>query len=110
MLLDENARFPRRVPKDIKQTFNGQLTHLYRVHSSTPVASLKIHEPTTYIWAGIRACDLKPDEAELRVLDIHFYLGHSLAGRVPVQNNEWALIDRSGALARADWFRKSEED
>ncbi|KAF7349606.1 hypothetical protein MSAN_01686300 [Mycena sanguinolenta] len=122
MLVDENARYPRRAAKYVKQTFYGQLTHLYRVHFPTSVPSLKIPEPTTYILAAIRACDLKPDDTQLRGLDIHFYQGYghldvidvtvlqALVGRVPAQNNEWAIIDRSGALARADWFRESEEE
>ncbi|KAF7332811.1 hypothetical protein MSAN_02432300 [Mycena sanguinolenta] len=122
MLVDENARYPRRAAKYVKQTFYGQLTHLYRVHFPTSVPSLKILEPTTYILAAIRACDLKPDVTQLRGLDIHFHQGYghldvidvtalqALVGRVPAQNNEWAVIDRSGALARADWFGESEED
>ncbi|KAF7349597.1 hypothetical protein MSAN_01685200 [Mycena sanguinolenta] len=122
MLVDENARYPRRAAKYVKQTFYGQLTHLYWVHFPTSAPSLKIPEPTTYILAAIRACDLKPDDTQLRGLDIHFYQGYghldvidvtalqALVGRVPAQNNEWAIIDRSGAPARADWFRESEEE
>ncbi|KAJ7131032.1 hypothetical protein C8R44DRAFT_904086 [Mycena epipterygia] len=115
MLVDKYARFKRREAEYELQTFYGQLTHIYRVHFSSPCPSLGIDEPTTYILAAIRACSLKPDDHQLRGLDIHFYSGYghldvidiislqALVGRVPEGNNEWAIIDRSGVLARAQW-------
>ncbi|KAJ7086220.1 hypothetical protein C8R44DRAFT_650946 [Mycena epipterygia] len=115
MLVDKYARFKRREAEYELQTFYGQLTHIYRVHFSSPCPSLGIDEPTTYILAAIRACTLKPDDHQLRGLDIHFYSGYghldvidiislqALVGRVPEGNNEWAIVDRSGVLARAQW-------
>lgn len=53
---------------------------------------------------------------ELAGLDIHFYSRtgaldviditsvQSLIGRVKDTNDDWAIIDRSGALARAQWL------
>jgi hypothetical protein len=77
---------------------------------------LNVAEPTTYIFGAVRACNLKPADAQLRGLDIHFYSGYghldviditslqALVGRVPIAANDWAVIDRSGVLAQAQWL------
>ncbi|KAJ7449349.1 hypothetical protein B0H11DRAFT_1608111, partial [Mycena galericulata] len=115
MLVDLNARFAKRRENFKLQTFYGQLTHIYRVHFPEACAGLDIDAETTYILAAIRCCVLKPDDREMAGLDIHFYLNtgaldviditmtsvQSLVGRVKNRSNEWAIIDRSGALARA---------
>ncbi|KAJ7204111.1 hypothetical protein GGX14DRAFT_369095 [Mycena pura] len=115
MLVDKYARFKRVAAEFELQTFYGQLTHIYRVHFPTACQPLDIEEPTTYILAAVRACSLQSDDAQLRGLDIHFYSGYghldviditslqALVGRVPASDNVWAVIDRSGALARAHW-------
>ncbi|KAJ7310835.1 hypothetical protein DFH08DRAFT_455990 [Mycena albidolilacea] len=120
MLVDENARYPRHPIKLKLTTFYGQLTHIYRVHFPSPVPDLAIDEPTTYIFAAVQACNLKPDDTLLHGLDIHFYSGHghldvvditslqALVGWVPVQSSEWAVVDRSGVLARAQWLGEDE--
>ncbi|KAF8160546.1 hypothetical protein K438DRAFT_1619176, partial [Mycena galopus ATCC 62051] len=63
---------------------------------------------------AIRNCVLDKDDPKLEPLDIHFYsrLGalevidvtsvQFLVGRVK-DSREWAIIDRSGSLARAIW-------
>ncbi|KAF7336408.1 hypothetical protein MSAN_02294800 [Mycena sanguinolenta] len=115
MLVDQNTRYRNR-PENFKlETFYGQLTHIYRVHLPDACPSLHTEGPTTYILAAIRSCTLKPDDKELAGLDIHFYSSHgsldvvdittvqSLVGRVK-RTDTWAIIDRSGALARAEWL------
>ncbi|KAF8205477.1 hypothetical protein K438DRAFT_1579180 [Mycena galopus ATCC 62051] len=114
MLVDKNQRHRRLEPEHELQTFYGQLEHIYRVVFPVPVPALDISEPTTYILAAIRNCVLDKDDPKLEPLDIHFYsrLGaldvidvtsvQSLVGRVK-DSREWAIIDRSGSLARAIW-------
>ncbi|KAJ6538261.1 hypothetical protein DFH09DRAFT_930551 [Mycena vulgaris] len=121
MLVDKQARFKRRAPELELQTFYGQLTHIYRVHFPEACALLKIREPTTYIFAAVRACVLDPQDAQLRGLDIHFYSRHghldviditslqALVGRVRDTSDVWAIIDRSGVLARAEWLGEDDE-
>ncbi|KAJ7138713.1 hypothetical protein C8R43DRAFT_893149 [Mycena crocata] len=115
MLVDKYAQFKRRVPEYELQTFYGQLTHIYQVHFSMPCPQLEIDEPTTYIFGAIWACSLEADDPQLQKLDIHTYSRYgaidviditsvqALVGRVPVKDNEWVVIDRSGALAHAHW-------
>ncbi|KAJ7017345.1 hypothetical protein C8F04DRAFT_1215111 [Mycena alexandri] len=102
------------------QTFYGQLTHIYHIHFPESCPELRIDAQTTYILAAIRSCTLKDDEKLLEKLDIHFYSRtgaldviditsvQSLIGRVKATKDEWGIIDRSGALARAQWL--GEED
>ncbi|KAJ7150000.1 hypothetical protein C8R43DRAFT_1088094 [Mycena crocata] len=114
MLVDKYARFKRCTPEYKLQTFYGQLTHIYQVHFSSPCPQLEINEPMTYIFGAIRACSLEADDPQLQKLDIHTYSRYgaldvditsvqALVGRVPVKENKWAVIDCSGALARAHW-------
>ncbi|KAJ7745839.1 hypothetical protein DFH07DRAFT_869646 [Mycena maculata] len=123
ILVDKYARFKRRAPEYELKTFYGQLTHIYRVYFPAACVLLKIKEPTTYIFAAIRDCVLEPDDPQLLGLDIHFYSRtgqlsvvdmtsvQSLVGRVPTGTNpEWAVIDRSGSLARAQWLGKEDEE
>jgi hypothetical protein len=115
MLVDKNGEDANAASHFELQTFYGQLEHIYQVHFPVPVPELEIASPTTYIFAAIRACVLKPDDPQLRDLDIHFYSRRgaldlidittvqSLVGRIGLENSEWAIIDRSGSLARAVW-------
>ncbi|KAJ7256046.1 hypothetical protein C8J57DRAFT_1075207 [Mycena rebaudengoi] len=121
MLVDKHARRKNVKPEYEKTTFYGQLTHIYRVHFPTVQPHVKIMKPTTLILAAIRNCDVKPDEPQLQGLDIHFYswVGQldvidmtsvqCLVGRVK-NGDEWAIIDRSGDLARADWAGEPVDD
>ncbi|KAJ7666787.1 hypothetical protein DFH06DRAFT_984464 [Mycena polygramma] len=122
MLVDKHARKKKRAPEFEVQTFYGQLTHIYRVHFPAASPPLKIKKPTTFILAAIRDCVLRPDDPQLSELDIHFYsrVGalnvidivstQSLVGRVPIGEGDWAIIDRSGNLARADWLGEGVEE
>ncbi|KAJ7278027.1 hypothetical protein C8J57DRAFT_1449122 [Mycena rebaudengoi] len=115
MLVDQNARHRSRPDKFELQTFYGQLpvTHIYRVHFPAAVEEIGTEGPTTFIFVAIRNRVLKPDDRELNGLDIHFILRtggldviditsvQALVGRVKDVSDDWAIIDRSGALARA---------
>lgn len=115
MLEDKFARKKKQKPKFVLKTFYGQLTHIYRVHFPQECKAMGITGPTTYILAAIRNCVLSDDDPLLRHLDIHFYSRHGgldviditsvqcLVGRVQDLSDEWAIIDRSGSLARAEW-------
>ncbi|KAJ7442912.1 hypothetical protein B0H11DRAFT_1932110 [Mycena galericulata] len=81
MLVDKFAQ-RRNTPAQYElRTFYGQLTHIYHVHFPAACPDLEIDQPTTYILAAIR----------------------SLVGRVQDASGDWAIIDRSGGLARALW-------
>ncbi|KAF7347089.1 hypothetical protein MVEN_01462900 [Mycena venus] len=116
LLVDKNARHKNKPAEFELTTFYGQLTHIYRVHIPMACPPLHTMNATTYILAAIRSCTLKPDDVELAGLDIHFYSAQgsldvvdittvqSLVGRVKHSGNTWAVIDRSGGLARAEWL------
>lgn len=122
MLEDKFARQKKRKPEFELTTYYGQLTHIYRVHFPQSCKAMETTEPTTYIFAAIRNCVLSPDDPLLGGLDIHFYSRHGaldviditsvqcLVGRVKDLSDEWAIIDRSGSLARAEWQGEDEDD
>ena len=108
-LVDKYARQKKRRPEYEMKTFYGQLQHIFVV-SLPSDARLSITEPAIHILASIRTCKV---ERSNPVLDIHYYskLGgldilditciQCVVGRIPCANNSWAIIDRSGDLARA---------
>lgn len=68
------------------------------------------------ILAGIRVCKLQKDERDLKGLDIHFYSQLGALEFVDISSiqavvaradgglgSTWAIFDRSGDLARAEF-------
>jgi hypothetical protein len=113
MYVDLHARRRNVAPEFKLETFYGQLQHIYVVHFDSPHPELNLHDTsTTLILAQIKSCKVNRNES-IPGLDIHFYsaMGNTdviditsvqcVVGRVPCGNNRWAIIDRSGALARA---------
>lgn len=112
MLVDIYARQRRRDSEYVLQTFYGQLQHLFTIRFNTVCSELDLDAPTTIIFAAIRTCVLDDDESALNGLDIHHYSKDGalhfldiknvqcLVGRVK-DGNRWAIVDRSGTLARA---------
>jgi hypothetical protein len=113
MLVDKYARQARRTPKYELQTFFGQLCHIFLVRFPVTVcADLGLDAGAVIILAIIKTCVLDDPDPQLQGLDVHFY---SLEGAVHViditsvqclvgrirDRNRWAIIDRSGCLARA---------
>ena len=108
-LVDKYAHQKRRQPEYEMKTFYGQLQHIFVV-SLPSDAGLRIPEPTVHILASIKTCKVERSNA---ALDIHYYskLGgldilditciQCVVGRISCVNNSWAVIDRSGDLARA---------
>ncbi|KAJ7752315.1 hypothetical protein B0H16DRAFT_1546550 [Mycena metata] len=115
MLEDKHMRKRKRQPEFELKTHYGQLTHIYRVHFPQKCKAMRIEDGTTYILAAIRNYVLSEDDPQLRGLDIHFYSRRGgldvidmtsvqcLVGRVQDLSDDWAIIDRSGGLARAEW-------
>ena len=113
MLVDIFARQKGRKPKFELQTFYGQIQHLFVINFSaaTRLDLNVMDDELIVILAAIRTCDLDGDAAPAG-LDIHYYsrVGalhfvdvtniQCLVGRVK-DGNKWAIIDRSGSLARA---------
>ncbi|KAH7903169.1 hypothetical protein BJ138DRAFT_1138781 [Hygrophoropsis aurantiaca] len=115
-LVDRHARQRNAPPVFEKQTFYGRLQHIFVVRiPSHPAFSLV--EPTVVFLAAILPCPLDHSPSRLKSLDIHLCgnIGTSLdivdivcvqclVGRVPLDGaggRKWAIIDRSGNLARA---------
>jgi hypothetical protein len=112
MLVDKYARQLRRRPEYELRTFYGQLQHIYVVRFKGLCTDLGLSEAPTIFLAAIKTCTLNDLDLQLRRLDIRFYSSEGavhvvditslqcLVGRVR-DRNEWAIIDRSGSLARA---------
>jgi hypothetical protein len=97
------------------KTFYGRLEHIYTITFPAGCPGLQIHNPTTYILACIHQCKIRMDDPQLTRLDVHLYKDgdekhldvtdvtalQCLVGRVKDGSNSWAIIDRSGTLARA---------
>ncbi|KAH9008293.1 hypothetical protein EDB84DRAFT_1591239 [Lactarius hengduanensis] len=123
MLVDKFAHMHRRKPKFELQTFYGQLEHLYLITFSCSDTRVDPQKPI--ILAAIRNCKIKaPGPADLEGIDIHLYSTtgsldladitsvQALVGRVEytVDGGGWAIIDRSGGLARAEWDPTGDAD
>ena len=116
MLVDRFAHMRRRKPELEPQTFYGQLEHLYLI--TFACSDTQVDPQNPIILAAIRGCKIKdPGPTDLEGLDIHIYNTtggldlvdvtsiQALVGRVEytVDGGGWAIIDRSGSLARAEW-------
>jgi hypothetical protein len=107
MLVDKNARHPRRPVILEPSVFFGQLQNIFVVKLNvSPV--LKLTEKTTLILATIRACadpQMKGNNGMyyysrmglLEVVDLNCV--QCLVGRVKY-GNEWAIVDRSEGCTR----------
>lgn len=97
------------------KTFYGRLEHIYTITFPEGCQGLQIFHPTTYILACVRRCRIRRNDPQLTRLDIHLYGERDethldvtdvtgvqcLVGRVRDEPDGWAIIDRSGTLARA---------
>ena len=113
MYVDLDAWKRRAASKFHLVTFYGQLLNIYLIQFPKAVASLHLNHLTTIILAAIKSCSLIDTEA-VHELDIHYYKDHgrvhviditsiqSLVGWVPDRGG-WAIIDRSGNLACAQF-------
>lgn len=123
MLVDRFAHMRRRKPKFEPQTFYGRLEHLYLI--TFTCSDTRVDPQKPIILAAIRNCKIKdPGPTDLEGLDIHLYdtTGsldlvdvtsiQALVGRVEyaVDGGGWAIIDRSGSLARAEWDPTGNDD
>jgi hypothetical protein len=107
MLVDKNARYPRRPVILEPCIFFGQLQNIIVIKLG-PSPALKLTQKTTLILAAIRTCanpQMKNDnriyyysrEGQLEVVDVNCI--QCLVGRVK-DGNEWAIVDRSEGYAR----------
>lgn len=115
MLVDKNARYPKRPVILEPRIFFGQLQHIFLI-SLTPSPTLGLGEKTTLILAAIRTCaDLRMKaenniyyysrEGYLEVVDMECV--QRLVGRVK-DGNEWAIIDRSEGSARPSFVNEDD--
>jgi len=115
MLVDKFAQQKRRLPEYVLETFYGRLEHIFLIKICPELPNRFFAERSEdIILAAIRSCKLDTTPAELKKLDIHLYTHQgsldfiditsvqAVVGRVPHKaGSTWAIIDRSGALARA---------
>jgi len=112
MFIDKYAHQPRRRPAYELQTFYGQLQHIYAIRFTLECRDIGLENDTVIILAAIKTCTLDEPDSQLRNLDIRFYSAEGavhviditsvqcLVGRIR-DRNRWAIVDRSGSLARA---------
>lgn len=123
MYIDLYASRKNVPPKYKLQTFYGRLEYLFVIRFTNPDSaltrkSLGVEDDealqSVYILAACRQCIVKEGTSiDLDRLDIHLYSNQgsldvvdvmavqSLVGRIPDLVEKWAIIDRSGSLARA---------
>jgi hypothetical protein len=112
MLVDKYARQARRRPEYDLRTFYGQLQHIYVVRFKEACPDLGLSDASTIFLAAIKTCTLDNSDSQLRGLDIHFYSSEGAIHVVDITNLQclvgriwdrcvWAIVDRSGSLARA---------
>jgi hypothetical protein len=119
--VDKLAHKKKAKPQLELRTFYGQLQHIFTVQFPNDNSTLKLlgmkqksDLQSIYVLAGIRTCNTAiRNPPELETLDIHLYSDMTtldvvdittiqcLVGRVPDIQEKWAIIDRSGTLARA---------
>jgi hypothetical protein len=103
----------RHAPEYEARTFYGQLQHIYSIRVNLSNC-LGIHPAKTVVLAVIHKCPVESDDPNS--LHIHYYSQASgmdavdmdtvqcIVGRVWSQViKQWAVIDRSGRLARGQW-------
>jgi hypothetical protein len=127
MLVDKFAHMRRRKPVFEPKTFYGQLEHIYVIRLTPSGSDIQVNSDlqTPIILAAIRNCKTREQgPTELEGLDIHLYstMGgldvvditsvQALVGRVKytVDGGGWAVIDRSGSLAQAEWDPTGEDN
>jgi hypothetical protein len=107
MLIDKNARYPKRPVILEPCIFFGQLQNIFLINLM-PSPALGLGEKTTLILAAIRTCADPRIRAEnniyyysregyLEIVDMECV--QCLVGRVK-DGNEWAIIDRSEGSVR----------
>ncbi|KAI1785097.1 hypothetical protein LXA43DRAFT_900469 [Ganoderma leucocontextum] len=112
--IDIHADDPNKESEYELQTFYGRLEHIIAVHidRAAAVKVLGLDKATMFILAAIRTCSVE-DTRTNEQLDIHYYREFGTldvlnvtciqccVGRVPAGPQRWAIVDRSGSLARA---------
>lgn len=115
MLVDIYSRDARRPPKWQVESFFGQLQNILEVRLPS-LPALDLHEPATYLLAGIRACDLEATNA----LKMPYYSKTSryevvdmtcvqcLVARIAetASATRWAIIDRSNNISRSFYLEE----
>ena len=112
MLVDKHARKQSRRPQYELRTFYGQLQHIYVVRFLDSYRDIGLRSPVSVILAVIRTCTVDNIDPQLQGLDIRFSSNDGALHVVDITNlqclvgrirdrDKWAIIDRSGHLARA---------
>lgn len=116
-LVDKFANQRNRPSVFELHTFYGELQNIFAIKLQGSTGSTSGHQETV-VLAGIRACKLD-ERAPPGGLDIHYYTTEGRYEVVDINNiqclvgrirdrEQWAIIDRSGSLARAMYIEDDE--
>ncbi|KAF9003706.1 hypothetical protein BDZ89DRAFT_967487, partial [Hymenopellis radicata] len=114
LLVDINARFPRRKPQFHPQMFFGQLENILVVHLP-PIPELELEEEQVLLLAHIHRCETTLRKLHTREVPVYTKMGRHevvdmsavqcVVGRIPpvpgARPQRWAILDRSGTLQRS---------
>lgn len=103
-------------------THYGKLEHIITIGFPEGCEGFQPSGSTNSIFALVHRCILKTNDPQLAGLDIHFFSKEKesfdvvditcvqcLVGRVIAGKDNWAIIDRSGKLARAMYEEQTDE-
>ncbi|KAI0686435.1 hypothetical protein C8T65DRAFT_567901 [Cerioporus squamosus] len=115
LLIDKNARYRNRPVIMEPHTFYGQLLRILVVNvKPIPTAVPPITTFSTLVLGVVLTCVIENNH---RILDMHYYKNHGrtevveittiqcVVGRIK-DRGHYAIIDRSGALARAEFVNE----
>ncbi|KAG9092714.1 hypothetical protein FS749_015494 [Ceratobasidium sp. UAMH 11750] len=119
LLPDANAAFRRRPDRPVRMTYYGQLVDIYYLEY---IKDFETNEREKYLLARIRTCmgtrgrDASLPEnpivkySQLSTPDIHNIMTiDAVVGRIKINRNEWAIIDRSRNGMRAEFVDEDGE-
>ena len=102
MYVDKHANMRHREPELVRQSFYGQLKHIFVVPIQ-PATTLGLSSQQTLILAGIYRCQI--DSTNSRGMLYYSKMGRyevvdittiqCLIGRVSPRESQWAIIDRT---------------
>ncbi|KAF5319954.1 hypothetical protein D9611_011078 [Ephemerocybe angulata] len=114
-LENRNARLTKKEPDYVLKTYYGNLRYLFHINipKNLPFLPPDLQELAPIVFGAIQPCEITRDHPQ--GLDIHYYKTVSeidhLVDLASIQclvartqwENEWAIFDRSGKLARTEF-------
>ena len=118
--MDQNARYRNRHEVFRKETFFGQLEHVIVLNLTGSLPGIPADSSScgSFLLGIVRTCSIQESND---LLDIHYYTHtgryevvdiknvQCLVGRI-LDRGQWAIVDRSGGLARAFYVEDDEDE